>query len=153
MYLTLEIIALLLVIAAALINVEMLSVFKQTEIQVVAGILLVVVMLYDVVAGFLFGVAIAIVYMKLNKIALAMLNNLPMIGTKYKKDDVLSFETGPYVTAAHLDSAQNNVVDKAASTGFKGMSGGQTYGAQSLDDPLPGLDGMNKYPDNVNLQY
>lgn len=138
MNIVLQIVALILVIIAAIIHVDRLEMFRKIEIQVVLGVALVLLIFYDAVAGFLLGVTLAIIYMKLNRSLMAQLERIPGFGNISGNRQEES-----YVTADHLEKAQSNVVDgKALEKGVKGMEG--AYGAQAIDDPVPGYDPQNQ---------
>lgn len=121
--------ALLVLILVALLDFKFLSVLLKKEwLYVIAVVILFVLLFIDPIAGFIFGLAMVTLVVKMYNV------RLPWGYTSTKKDDdVLNF-----VTPEHLRNAQNNIIIEEDAyekdyKGIEGVYGEDVYGAQGLD--------------------
>ena len=121
--------ALLVLILVALVDFKFLSVLLKKEwLYVIAVVILFVLLFVDPIAGFIFGLAMVTLIVKMYNV------RLPWGYTSTKKDDdVLNF-----VTPDHLRNAQNNIIIEEDAyekdyKGIEGVYGEEVYGAQGLD--------------------
>jgi len=121
----------------------------RMEIQWALAVAVVLALLmYDVIVGFILGVILVILYFRYNMGVLGMSISF---GTETRFYGAgMSGLVQKYITPEHLDSAQNNVVNKNnAATEFKGIRGvyGEAvYGAQGMDAGMPGFEDVNGAP-------
>lgn len=121
--------ALLVLILVAILDFKFLSVLLKKEwLYVIAVVILFVLLFVDPIAGFIFGLAMVTLIVKMYNV------RLPWGYTSNKKDDdVLNF-----VTPEHLRNAQNNIIISEDAyekdyKGIEGVYGEDVYGAQGLD--------------------
>ena len=121
--------ALLVLILVALLDFKFLSVLLKKEwLYVIAVVILFVLLFIDPIAGFIFGLAMVTLVVKMYNV------RLPWGYTSTKKDDdVLNF-----VTPEHLRNAQTNIIIEEDAyekdyKGIEGVYGEDVYGAQGLD--------------------
>jgi len=114
----------------------------RMEIQWGLAIAVVLTMLmYDVIVGFILGLALVAVYFRYNMGVLGMSLSFGTDTRFYGKG--MTGLMQKYVTPEHLESAQSNVVDAksmaAEYKGVLGVYGEAVYGAQGQDGAMPGL--------------
>ena len=121
--------ALLVLILIALLDFKFLSVLLKKEwLYIIAVVIIFVLLFIDPIAGFIFGLAMVTLIVKMYNV------RLPWGYTSTKKeDDVLNF-----VTPEHLRNAQNNIIIEEDAyekdyKGIEGVYGEEVYGAQGLD--------------------
>ena len=109
--------------------------FQKFEIQVMIGVILLLLALYDMISAIILLLAIAVSFGRNIQVSESMasgtLDPLPIRKTTFV----------PFTTEENLKQAQNHVVKDEAyeDKGVKGLPG--AYGAQGLDDMMPGLPG------------
>lgn len=114
----------------------------RLEVQWALAVAVVLVLLmYDVIVGFILGLALVAVYFRYNMGVLGMSLSF---GTQTRfYGNGMTGLMQKYVTPEHLESAQNNVFDaKSLATehkGVRGVYGEAVYGAQGQDGAMPGL--------------
>lgn len=114
----------------------------RMEVQWALAVAVVLILLmYDAIVGFILGVVLVALYFRYNMGVLGMSISF---GTDTKFYGAgMNGLVGKYITPAHLDSAQNNVVDKKAAAteykGIRGVYGEPVYGAQGQDVGMPGF--------------
>jgi len=114
----------------------------RLEIQWALAVAVVLTLLmYDVIVGFILGLALVAVYFRYNMGVLGMSLSFGTDTRFYGKG--MTGLMQKYITPEHLESAQSNVFDaKSAATEYKGVLGvyGESvYGAQGQDTAMPGL--------------
>lgn len=135
MHYFLRILALVALVIVSIIDLPRIHWMRNEEIQMLMGtIIIFVLVMYDVVLGAILSVTLFLAYFRLNK---ANFNVFDWAFTK-SYGDILE-TTSPYVTEAHLQSAQSNIISDADYD--KEMIGieGDVYGAQGIDKLMPGL--------------
>jgi hypothetical protein len=127
-----RIIGLSLLIGATLVQPETMSIVTRPDIQVViAAIVIFVVAFIDHIFGFLLGLSAVVLYSRVHmyKYGISVTGYPMSLGTG----------NSAYVTPAHLDDAQNNVIDTALfSQPYKGIDG-NVLSAQGLENDMPGI--------------
>lgn len=136
-----QIFALIVLIAATLLPEEMLSFVVIPEVQLILGTLVVLyIVLRDPVAGLLLGVGLLIAYFRVfsKKFGFSLKQLFNRGGNTYPMSSLVT----DYITPQHLKDAQNNVVDtdnfSKELKGIQGVYGEDVYGAQGLDQKMPG---------------
>lgn len=134
-----QVLALVVLLIMALIPLQAIQGLKMPEMQlVVATIVLIIMLMYDIYTGFILVMALIVAYMRLYG-----------SGLSFWDDDVRT--QGPmanlmtrYITPENLHDAQNNVVDEReygnGIVGFSGVYGEPVYGAQGIDKGMPGYE-------------
>lgn len=138
-----RILALILLLVATFVPVEMAGFMVRAEAQLILGTVVVLyLVLKDAIAGLIAGVALLLLYFRVygNKLGLTFQD---LIDKNQVSKLWSSPNSSPYVTPAHLLSAQNNVVDQAnyeaEMKGVRGVYGEDVYGAQGIDKGMPGF--------------
>ena len=151
--------ATVVLLIAIILDSDHFSFMVRPEVQAIAGIFVVAVLLFDnVVSGLVLGIAVLIMYMRVysskynitwNSWATTNLfgdvlsnNSSSMKGSGRSHDSHMNPTVRKYVTPADLEDAQNNVVDNQAfNTPGVGISG-HVFGAQGTADRdiLPAFD-------------
>ena len=127
--------SLLLVVLASFLDAKQTrDMVMRPWAQVVMGVLLILVIVSDPIAGLMCAVAAMILYIRISDV-------LPK--ETVTRDGDFEVVKTPYVTAEFLRSAQSNIVNQkemdTGIKGFKGVYGEAVYGAQGLDADLPGF--------------
>jgi membrane protein implicated in regulation of membrane protease activity len=135
-----RLIALALLLVLTLTPTRYLNVFKRPDIQFVAATFTVLVLVvYDVYAGLVLSLGLVVLYFRLYRQDVAFLDTQDV-----RSKGPMANLVGKYLTPEHLQRAQDNVVDKAdfdtEIVGIKGVYGEPVYGAQGLDNSMPGLE-------------
>lgn len=137
--------ATVILLIAIMLDADHFKFMVYPEIQAIAGVLVVAVLLFDnVVSGLVLGISVLIMYARVysNQYGINWGNQL----TGKKMNSALSSAVKKYITPQDLEDAQNNIVSKKAyETPVIGMSGvyGETvYGAQGFAEKnvMPGYD-------------
>lgn len=123
-------VALLVLILVALLDFKFLSVLLKKEwLYVIAVVVLFILLFVDPIAGFIFGLALVTLIIKMYNV------RLPWGYRSLNKqdDDVLNF-----VTPEDLRNAQTNIIINEDAyekdyKGIEGVYGEEVYGAQGLD--------------------
>lgn len=137
-----RILALLVVIAAAVIPEATFEFLQSRVAQFIAAFFVVAIMIvYDVYTGLLLGLALVVIYFRLNTQDILSWGSL--WGGEKRNGGPMMNLVQDYITPEHLHNAQTNVVDmndyKVEMKGIKGVYGEPVYGAQGLDDAMPGF--------------
>jgi hypothetical protein len=153
------IIAILVLMLAALLDVSYFENIVQPDIQIVLGILVVGVTMFDHFAtGLILGIAVLLMYLRVyvRKYGIA-LDFWNMGGKKSGGKYPMKSLVNDYITAQNLKDAQNNKFDEknydTELIGVKGVYGEAVYGAQGTGSNNPGLPGMDKYPPVAELSF
>lgn len=136
-----RILALLIVIAAAVIPEPMFEFMQSRIVQFFAAFIVVATMIvYDVYTGLLLGLALVVVYFRLNTQDILTWGSL--WGNDKRTGGPMANLVQDYITPEHLHDAQSNVVDmndyRIEIKGIDGVYGEPVYGAQGLDSSMPG---------------
>lgn len=131
----LRIIFLVLLIAVALIDVQYIDFALQKEWQYILSLgILFTLIFVDIVTGFIFGLIMATIYIRLYDIKLLVPSDKEKTGFREKDLD--------FITPLHLKKAQTNIVSETdydkEYKGIEGVYGEPVYGAQGLDREKPG---------------
>lgn len=137
-----RIVALIVVIAASVLPEPTFAFLQNRVAQFIAGVFAITVMIiYDVYAGFLLGLALLIVYFRLTTQDILSWGSL--WGDSKRTGGPMMNLVQEYITPEHLHSAQNNVFDindfNVEIKGIDGVYGEPVYGAQGLDATMPGF--------------
>lgn len=139
-------ISVLLLLLAALVDVKRVAFMSNRDAQLVATTIVVAVILFgDAICGLALGLALLVLYFRVYRDMLGL-----RIWSPASKPGLMDRSlVREYITEAHLDSAQNNIVDErdfaTEIKGVKGVYGERVYGAQGLDTEMPGL-GAHRLP-------
>lgn len=134
-----RIFAVILLLVATLVPSRALQIVTVAEVQLVLGTFVVLfLLLRDPLAGLIMGGALLITYFR------AYRAKYGITWTPFQKDTYpMSSLVSDYITPEHLKSAQNNVVDESNFAvelkGIQGVYGEPVYGAQGLDNTMPGF--------------
>jgi len=140
----LRVLVLLLLIGVSLVEVKFLKFALAKEWQYIIAVAILFTLLFvDVVTGFIFAVALAIIYIRLYDIKL--FNKKP-----YTVFDEKALE---FITPENLKSAQSNVINEDVYqkeyVGIKGVYGEDVYGAQGLYEVKPGYSSAFEQVDSL----
>jgi hypothetical protein len=135
-----RLIGLLVLIAMAIAPVENLRILMRPEIQlVVATIIAAVVVIYDPWGGLLLGAGLIVAYYRLSNKDIHYIDSSNLRNKGPMVDLIQQF-----ITPQNLKDAQSNVVNDreydSDVVGIDGMYGHPVYGAQGLDDKMPGWE-------------
>lgn len=133
-----RIFAVLLLLIATLVPTRVLNVVTIAEVQLILGTLVVLyLLLRDPVAGLIMGIALLMAYFRAYRAKYGITWN-PFSKDTYPMSSLVT----DYITPEHLKNAQNNVVNETDYAkelkGIQGVYGEEVYGAQGLDNTMPG---------------
>lgn len=134
MHYFLRVLALTVLVLMTIVDLSRIEWLRNEEIQMVLGtIIIFVLVMYDALLGALLAASMFIAYFRLNK---ANFNVFDWMSSK-NYGDILEL-SGPYVSEAHLQAAQSNLVsEEDYDKEMIGMEG-TVYGAQGIDKTMPG---------------
>jgi hypothetical protein len=135
-----RIVSLLVLVAAAIVPVDVISFFQLREIQFVAAVLIVVItVLYDYLSGLILGLTLIVIYYRLHHKYLTYVRN----DTSVRLGGPMVSLVREYITPQHLEDAQNNIINdvdaRQEMVGIRGVYGEDVYGAQGMFKTLPGM--------------
>lgn len=140
-----RVVALLCLLASALIPLQPLQIFKRAEIQLlVATIVCIILVLFDVYTGVILGVTLIMMYYRLYEHTIYSLAPDTRHADEVKNKGPMACLMNKYITDDHLRIAQNNVVDPSQLDtlviGVPGMNSEQVFSAQGTYKKISGLD-------------
>jgi hypothetical protein len=140
----LRIVSLCVLVLSALLDVFVLKWLTRPEVQLILSVLIVMILLtYDLLIGIALAIALIVAYYRVNLDILGISSLWNNKNTKYYEGDMKGL-VQKYITPQHLESAQNNVIDKKNAAiemkGIKGVYGEPVYGAQGMDASMPGYE-------------
>lgn len=135
-----RIIALLVIVAAAVVPESALEFLNSRVVQFIAAFVVVAtIIVYDVYAGILLGVALMVAYFRLHS---QMILTWDFWRSGARNGGPMANLVQDYITPEHLESAQSNVFDPSdygiEMKGIDGVYGEPVYGAQGMDGVMPG---------------
>lgn len=145
--------ALLCILSIALVPQDQIQLFKQSEMQLLAAILVaIVIVMVDVYAGLVLGVALIILYQRLYGDMLMSIANVEGSDKGARGKGPMACLISKYITDDDLTNAQNNVVDEAQLdtqiVGISDVDTDQVFGAQGMYQKITGMDyAASKYAD------
>lgn len=136
-----RIIALLVIVAAAVVPESALEFLNSRIVQFVAAFIVVaMIIVYDVYAGILLGVALMVAYFRLHS---QLILTWDFWRSGSRNGGPMANLVQDYITPEHLESAQSNVFDASdfgiEMKGIDGVYGEPVYGAQGMDSVMPGF--------------
>ena len=136
----LRILFLVILIFVALVDIKQIDFALEKEWQYIFSLgILFTLIFVDIVSGFIFGLILATIYIRLYDIKI-----LPDKIQKMEEDRSKGFHEKDleFITPLHLKKAQTNIVSEVDYTkeykGIKGVYGEAVYGAQGIDVKNPG---------------
>lgn len=137
-----RILALLVVIAAAVVPLDALKIVNSKVAQLILASVVVLWMIFvDLYAGLLLGVALLVAYFRNNSQHILTWGGWGFGGNR--NGGPIASLIQDYITPEHLRDAQTNVVDisdyNTEMKGIVGVYGESVYGAQGMDDTMPGF--------------
>ena len=140
-------VAIFILLVAIFVDAFYIQNIIQPDIQVVLGTIVVTIILLDnVVAGLILGLAVFVMYMRVYTDKYGITFDMLMSSTskrnsgKYPMKSLLK----EYITPEHLKNAQDNTFDDddfdKSMVGIEGVYGEAVYSAQGIDKVMPGLE-------------
>ena len=139
-----KIFSLIVLLAAALIDINYVQFIINPDMQLLLGtIVIAIIVFFDAISGLILGLSLIVLYLRvyskkynidIREIITGKANN----SSNYPMNSLVS----AYITPQNLENAQNNVVDEAGYfkevKGFRSPHNEPVYGVQGIDPVMPG---------------
>ena len=138
-----KVLALIVLLIASLIDIKYVETIIQPDIQLLLGTIVVaIIVFFDAVAGLILGIGLLVLYLRVYSKKYNIHIREIITGKNNKNYPYAPLVTA-YVTPAHLEDAQTNVIDPekywTEVKGFSGPYNEPVYGAQGIDSTMPGF--------------
>ena len=137
-----KIISILLLLFTLLVNVKYVQFIVNPDIQLILGTTIIaIIVFFDAWAGLILAISVFILYLRVYSVKYGINMRDILTGRKTANYPIETL-VDAYITPKHLEDAQSNIVNDTAYNkeikGIKGVYNEPVYGAQGIDNTMPG---------------